>query len=93
MTATKAVEKLKQIYGKPFFLAVGFTKPHLPQNGVSNVTDGTEWILWLSDYPNLNMWRVEMNEIKSIFVKTGKVKKDISRRECRASLGFTAADI
>jgi arylsulfatase A-like enzyme len=28
--AEKAVETLNQVKGKPFFLAVGFTKPHLP---------------------------------------------------------------
>ena len=30
MTADKAIEVLREIKDKPFFLAVGFLKPHLP---------------------------------------------------------------
>ena len=29
-TATRAIEALRQVGGRPFFLAVGFLKPHLP---------------------------------------------------------------
>jgi len=31
-TADKAIEELRRLKGKPFFLAVGFLKPHLPFN-------------------------------------------------------------
>ncbi len=30
LVAVRAIEKLKEMKGKPFFLAVGFLKPHLP---------------------------------------------------------------
>ncbi|MEA3368083.1 MAG: sulfatase [Planctomycetota bacterium] len=37
--ATKAVETLRRVKGKPFFLAVGFYKPHLPFNAPKRYWD------------------------------------------------------
>jgi len=38
-TADKAIEELRRLKGKPFFLAVGFLKPHLPFNAPKKYWD------------------------------------------------------
>jgi hypothetical protein len=45
-------------------------------------------MLWLSDYPLIEEWRLEMKEIKDHYEKTGKVRNDIFRRKCRTTLGY-----
>ena len=38
-TATRAIELLEQLQGQPFFLAVGFTKPHSPPTAPAKLFD------------------------------------------------------
>jgi iduronate 2-sulfatase len=39
MTADKAIEELRRLKGRPFFLAAGFLKPHLPFNAPKKYWD------------------------------------------------------
>ncbi|NQZ60405.1 MAG: hypothetical protein HRT88_23405 [Lentisphaeraceae bacterium] len=42
-------------------------------------------MLWLEDYPNLQEWSKEMEEIKAHLKRTGKIK-NIFRKKCRAAV-------
>lgn len=61
----------------------------LPEASHPNVSDQKEWMLWLVDYPPLDIWRKEMADIHAAYKTTGKVKNSIFRRYCRkAILGY-----
>lgn len=61
MTCDKAVEELRRLRGKPFFLAVGFVKPHLPFNAPKKY-----WDLYSPDdieLPSRNEWPENMPKV------------------------------
>ena len=61
----------------------------LPEESHPNVSDQKEWMLWLTDYPLLDLWRKEMADIRAEYDATGKVNNRIFRRYCRkAILGY-----
>ena len=53
---------------------------YLPKQSHPNVSDGKEWMLWLVDYPPLDIWRKEMADIRKELSQTGKVNNKIFRR-------------
>ncbi|VGO21884.1 sulfatase [Pontiella sulfatireligans] len=63
----------------------GFSN-YLPTKSHPNVSDGKEWMLWLEDYPRMNEWRAEMDEIHKELARTGRVNNQIFRRKCRAAI-------
>lgn len=58
----------------------------LPKQSHPNVSDGTEWMLWLEDYPRMGEWRAEMDEIHKELARTGRVDSQVFRRKCRAAI-------
>lgn len=59
---------------------------YLPKQSHPNVSDGKEWMLWLVDYPPLDLWRKELADIRKELSQTGKVNNKIFRRYCRKSI-------
>jgi arylsulfatase A-like enzyme len=55
----------------------------LPTQSHPNVSGGSEWMLWIVDYPPLDVWRQEMIDINAGLVADGKVPGGIFRRYCR----------
>lgn len=55
----------------------------LPTQSHPNVSGGSEWMLWIVDYPPLDVWRQEMIDINAHIAANDKVPRGIFRKYSR----------